>query len=109
MGRFVRDLFTGELKEVPYETENGRMIIGHIEPEIRTGGVWSRPHVSSTLAIHPSQVKKFNEAAKAANTGAYYREDGKMVSESRGILNRELARRGHGNADAGYGDRPPGG
>lgn len=110
--RIRRNIFTGELEEVPYELENGRAVIARESgpsDETRTGSAWSRPHRSTSLAIHPSQVEAFNEAAKAAGTGAYYDKNGTMVSESRGILNRELARRGYGNADAGYGDRPPGG
>ena len=68
-----------------------------------------RPWESTALAIHPSQVAQFNREAAAAKTGAYYKPDGTLQATSQGIRNRELARRGHGDANAGYGDRPPGG
>lgn len=115
MGRFRRHWLTGELEEVPYELEHGRAIIARIEPENgvtgHADGAYSsaKPFTSTSLGIHPSQVKAFNEEARKQGTGAYYRPDGTMVCETRRSRNRELARRGYGDADAGYGDRPPGG
>lgn len=112
MGRMRRHWLTGEWEEVPYELVDGRAVISRIEPDYapeRHGYAYNRPFESTSLAIHADQVKSFNEAAHAAGTGAYYKPDGTLVCESRGARNRELARRGQGDADAGYGDRPPGG
>lgn len=116
MARFVRNWFSGELEEKPSECENGRKVIARIEHPMgeqrgraQTAYTAARPWKCKSLAVHADQSVEFNEAAKAAGTGAFYTKTGELVCESREARNRELARRGYGDGDAGFGDRPPGG
>lgn len=105
-----RHFITGEWEEVE---DSGKHEVIVYEGQAETNTCKSicskRPWVSNSLAVHPLQVAAFNKAAQEARTGAYYRPDGALVCTSRGARNRELARRGQGDGDAGYGDRPPGG
>jgi hypothetical protein len=105
-----RHFITGEWEEV--EDSGKREVIvyeGHEETKNCSAICAKKPWRSTSLAVHPLQVEAFNRAAQKARTGAYYTKDGALVAESRGARNRELARRGQGDGDAGYGDRPPGG
>src|SRR5689334_4528514 len=105
---FKRDLFTGELVETQ-ESEHGRQIIysEEIPPSMRQDKIcnpYSKPWVSQSLAVHPSQVAEFNEAAKRNGTGAFYRKDGALVCESRGARAREMRARGKFDQQGGFGD-----
>lgn len=106
-----RHFITGEWEEVE-DTGKHEVIVyeGEAETNSCSATCSKRPWESKySLAVHPAQVRAFNEAAAKARTGAYYKPDGTLVCTSRGARNRELARRGHGDGDAGYGDRSPGG
>jgi hypothetical protein len=109
MPRFVRDLFTGEVVEREFETEDGRAIIGRTtvpEGAVEGGHVspWNRPWESKSLAVHPAQVAQFNELAQKNGTGAFYKPDGTLQCESRGARNREMRARNVKDGDAGFGD-----
>jgi len=65
-------------------------------------------HVSLGAAIHPIQVKAFNEAAVAAGAASGpYRADGRPEFGSKGEERREDRRRGIFNQDGGYSDAMP--
>jgi hypothetical protein len=65
----------------------------------------SRPWVSRGMAIHRSQVEKFNSDARDAGlTGVRYDRNGCLEATSRGQRRAEMKRRGMIDRDAGYGD-----
>jgi hypothetical protein len=103
-----RNWLTGEWEEFESPAD-GREIIAREElppgrDVQRCGNAWSKPWVSEALSVHPKQVAEFNEAAKRNNTGAFYRQDGKLVCESRGARARECRARGVFDKQGGYGD-----
>lgn len=109
--RIMRHWLTGELMEVPSEG-GGRQIIARTSvnenmPTKSYGNPEWRKWRSRSLSVHASEVETMNEQAKQHQTGAYYLPDGTMVADSREARNREAARRGYGDADAGYKDPPP--
>ena len=117
---FIRDLFTGELKEIP-GGPGGRQII-YRSPEAkrerrRFADPWDRgrDHISRPLSLLPEQatperVAAENEAARYHGTGAYFTPDGLCHLPTRGSRSKEMARP-HGplgfryqDNDAGYSD-----
>jgi hypothetical protein len=70
----------------------------------RTPSVWGREWVSTAMKIHPSQVKQFNEEAKAAGTGCYYDAQGRCHAGSRTARSAEIKRRGYFDRQGGFGD-----
>jgi hypothetical protein len=112
-GRFVRDLFTGELQEVPYG-EGGRQIIARETVKYaprRLGNPWDRgkDHISRPLSLMPEEatperIKAENEAAKAHNTGAWYDSNGLCHLGTRGMRVREMRRKEKIDNDGCYGD-----
>lgn len=111
--RFVRDLFTGELKQVP-AGEGGRQVIfrgsvpKHYDPtpshiaanydrELR--GLSLMPEEAT-----PERIAAENEECRRHGTGARYDAYGRCLTSTRGSQNRELKRRGKINNDAGFGD-----
>lgn len=68
----------------------------------------NKPHVSLGAAIHPMQVREFNEAAVAAGASrGPYRPDGRPEFGSKGEERREYSRRNIFNQDGGYSDAMP--
>lgn len=65
-----------------------------------------KPLLCRSSACHRDQVAEFNAKATA---GVHYRDDGNVEYSSRRARREEFKRRGLFDADAGYGDRPPGG
>ena len=74
---------------------------------VKRGSPWGTPLVSKALAVHPLQVREFNEQAVMHGTGAYYRENGDCELSTRGVRKREMERRCIFDRDAGYGDAQP--
>lgn len=112
MGRLVRDWFSGEVTEVPFEG-HGRQIIARTSvpdaPQKTYHTAWSRPHRSKALRVHPDQAPRFTEAARAAGIigASYCPQTGDLVTESRAARKFEMARRGYHDNDGGYGDAMP--
>jgi len=113
MASFYRDIFTGELKERESSPTGGEFIGSTTIPEGsvqgRANSPWSRPWVSTSLAVPIEQTAAFNEAARRAGTGAYYKPNPKtgyadLVCETRGARKRELRSRGKIDYDGMYGD-----
>lgn len=109
-GRMVRNLFTGQLEELPYE-RGGRQIL-YREPvresHKHVKRAW-RNHVCRPLSIPPEQattrrVARENELARRHGTGAWYDRGGGCHLETRGIRSREMRRLDRQDNDAGYGD-----
>lgn len=106
--RFVRDIFTGELREAPSEGGRRKIIArttvpeGTVDPRRKSASAWGRTWRGTALRVHPDQVPAFNEAARAAQTGAYYAPDGTMRADSDLARVREYARRGFVDMDGGY-------
>lgn len=104
-----RNIFSGELEEAPSEG-GGRQIIakttvpaGTVDSRRRSGSAWGRTWRGHSLRVHPSQVDRFNEAARTAQTGAYYEAGtGVMCADSNLARVREYARRGFVDQDGGY-------
>lgn len=121
-GRFVRDLFTGELKEVPSDGGGRRIIYSEPVPEVfRSAGQhcdpWSgtdkvsRPMSLKPEDATPERIERENAAARHHGTGAYYTQDGICHTPTRGSRNREMARPRANfentrfmDLDAGFGD-----
>jgi hypothetical protein len=111
MSRIIRDIFTGELKEVE-SGRGGRQIIArttvpeHMEAaNRRTGSAWARTFRGQSLAVHPDQAAAFSEAAQEAGTGAWYDEKGHLCADSEGALQREMGRRGFYDKEATFSDQ----
>lgn len=104
-----RNLFTGELEDTSNDQDefiNKTRPIpsGCVDPRSRPRtALWSRWRGRS-LKVHPAQAKEFSEAAKEAGTGAWYDKKGVMRADSESAMQREFARRGHGDGNAGYRD-----
>lgn len=97
MARFRRNLFTGELEELPTETENGVAVLYRedVKREIRTGSTTSREHHSLSGAVNPLQAERMTEEAKRAGIHIHYdRKTGALVSGCRSALRAEAKRRG---------------
>lgn len=77
------------------------------KPPPRKCNAWSKPQISTSLKVHPMQVKHFNALAETNGTGARYLKDGTCELGSRSIRKRECAARGSFDEDAGYGDQAP--
>lgn len=78
---------------------------GTIDPRAKVGSAWARTHRGRSLRVHPDQVSEFNEAAHAAHTGAYYDTQGNLCADSEGAMQREYARRGFYDKNAGARDQ----
>jgi hypothetical protein len=57
------------------------------------------------LSVHPDQAASFSEEAAKAGTGAYYDPQGRLCVDSEGALQREFARRGFYDKNAGARDQ----
>lgn len=119
-GRVRRHFLTGELEEVPFESDNGKIVYVYGDEDAakeqrRVGPAISELHpwTSRALGVVPEDfAKRTRELKQAGIYGeAYYdrRNHGRLVCTSRKARNKVLALRNMGDADAGYGDRPPGG
>jgi hypothetical protein len=65
----------------------------------------AKPLESVSVGVHRSQVAEFNKMYQEDGiSGAYHKEDGTAVFESRQARNRVLKLRGCRDNDAGYGD-----
>lgn len=100
-GRLIRDLFTGEVKEVPFETDGQRTVIAAIGPPggaiDKSGNFWRAKGWSGlALGVHPKQAKEFTRQAHAAGITdvSYCPTTGRMQSSSREGRAAEAARRG---------------
>jgi hypothetical protein len=122
--RWVRDLFTGELKQVP-AGRGGRQIIfrGSTPPNYDPNPVgcdpWRgkdkvcRPLSLKPEEVTPERIEQENAEAAKHGTGAWYDAEGECHIGSRGSRRREMARPklrsgirlSHQDNDAGYGDR----
>lgn len=108
---FKRDLFTGELVEVPSDGGGRRIIArtsipeGAIDPSRRKGSAWGRVWRGQSLGVHPDQAAEFSQAAKDAGTGAWYDEKGRVCADSEAALQREFGRRGYYDRNAGSRDQ----
>jgi hypothetical protein len=106
-----RNIFTGQTEEVPSEGGGRRIIArtsvpeGAVDPCKRASGAWSRTMRGQALAVHPDQAGQFSEEAAKAGTGAYYDTQGKLCADSEGALQREFARRGFYDKNAGFRDQ----
>lgn len=122
MKRIKRDIYTGELTEEEYTpSDTGRTVLVRgrlpygaetVVKRVQRDAIRDdKPWVSNAIAVPTYQVEEMNKAIREdGNVSAYYRpSDGKLVCESRKGRNMELARRGYGDQNAGYGDRSPGG
>lgn len=116
MSYFRRNIFTGELEEVPSEG-GGRKVIARttVSPHLvqnKTGSAWGRPLVDTSLAVPIEEIDAQNEAAKRHGTGAYYVPGdhgfANVVFDSRQARAREYARRECFDGNGGYGDAQPG-
>lgn len=122
-GRFVRDLFTGELKEVPSDGGGRRVIYREpVDPILaqivsgRANDPWSGPdHISRPLSLKPEdatpeRIERENAEARRHGTGAYFTPDGLCHTPTRGSRSREMRRprdnntAGYMDLDAGFGD-----
>jgi hypothetical protein len=113
--RWVRDLWTGELKQVP-AGEGGRQIIArgsvpaHYDPTPVHRSPWDRgkDHISRPLSIKPEEatperIARENAEAAHHGTGVYFTEDGLCHIPTNGCRNLELRRQNKSDLDAGYG------
>jgi hypothetical protein len=68
------------------------------------GNHWrAKGHRSRALGVHPSQAKKFTEAAQKEGIDVHYdSQTGDMVSNSRKARAQEALRRGFHDNDGGY-------
>jgi hypothetical protein len=91
-GRFVRDWFTGELKEVFDSEGAGRTIIARETPKfppakkrIRESISDVNPHISKSLGVHPKQASRFNEKLRECGItdATYSNKTGFLVSTNR--------------------------
>lgn len=119
--RFRRNIFTGELEEVPSEG-GGRQILyrgsapKHYNP--KPVGTPNYDRVCRPLSLKPEEatpqrIEAENEAARKYGSGAWFDKKGQCHTSTRGSQNREMKRRGDmggtpmANFDAGYGDYMP--
>lgn len=119
--RFVRDWFTGELKELPSEGVGRQIIFRGATPPVtgrrRLADPYDRgrDHISIGMSLKPEdatpeRIAAENEACRRHGTGAYYTPDGLCHTPTRGSRAREMARPHHGgyhyqDNQAGYSDR----
>lgn len=121
-GRFVRDLFTGELKEVPADGGGRHILYRETIPynpasSGRIADPWAGPdHVSRPMSLKPEdatpeRIERENAAARHHGTGAYFTPDGVCHTPTRGSRSREMQRPREGfenirymDLDAGFGD-----
>lgn len=118
--RFRRNLFTGELEQVPSDG-GGRSIIyreplRYGKPLTRHANPWDgKDNVSRPMSIKPEEatperIAFENDQARYHGTGAYYTPDGKCHTPTKGSRSREMARprgddgRRFQDNDAGYSD-----
>lgn len=105
--RIIRDLYSGQLKEVASEG-GGRKIIARetvgYQPGRKTNA-YDRAWKSEALAVPVEQLSAFNEGVAR---GARYVPDGKgyahLECDSRQARASEMKRRGVFDRDAGYSD-----
>lgn len=114
MSRFVRDLFTGELKEVPSEG-GGRQIIArgsapkYYDPTPHTSP-YSRSWIGRAISVPIAQIDDFAEASRKAGTGATWMPDplnpnfAVPVCDSRRARSKELELQGRIDKDSFGGD-----
>lgn len=118
--RLRRHFLTGELEEVPFESDNGKIVYVYGDEDKaveqrRVGPAITefRPWVSRALGAVPEDLARRNSELKQAGLfgKAYYdpRRRGSLVCTDRKTRNAVLKLRGFGDRDAGYGDRAPGG
>jgi hypothetical protein len=116
--RLRRNFLTGEWEEVDFVTESGRATFVHRDGEVIQGtghredtitDAWAEPAVSRSMGVPKHQEAALNAAMKEKGIKGVHFHDGKCHMESRRARNAVLAHFGKGDADAGYGDRPPGG
>lgn len=91
---------------------NGKQILRTkaFEKRVIRRTAFRRPLKSRSLSVHPEEADKFNQDAKDAGiSGVHYDSGGVLWFESERGRNQELARRGYGDGDACYRQRPPGG
>lgn len=106
-----RNIFTGEIEEFE-SSPDGRQIVsrerlpyGEQTVMKRHRNPYNKPWRSRSLGVPYYQAAEFNEAAKAAGTGAFYdMRTGEMVCESKSSRKREVERRGMYDNDGGYSD-----
>ena len=110
MGRMRKNIFTGELEEVPFE---GSHIIWREEVKVygeesdlpQVSKAYNKPLESVSLSCNASEYKERNQELKDNGiTGAYYKPDGTLIQESRAARAQIHKLRGCYDKDAGYGD-----
>jgi len=116
--RFIRDLFTGELREVVSDGGGRRIIFRgsvpkHYDPTPAHVNPWGRgkDHINRPLSIKdeeatPERIERENEDARRHGTGARYDAAGNCHVPTRGSLARECRRTHRQDNDAGYSDYP---
>ena len=68
----------------------------------------SKPWMSNSCGVGPSQVTEFNEIYKKSGiTGAHHLPDGRLECTSRKARKDIMRLRGLFDKDAGYGDQAP--
>lgn len=107
------------MKKQTFKTSKGeRTVFSKVKPNFRAkrSDVFSVPMVnnainqanpleSMSIGVHRNQVAEFNKMYKDRGiAGAYHKEDGTLVMESRKARNEVLKARGCRDNDAGYGD-----
>lgn len=117
--RYVRNIFTGELEE---RTDNPQDEFNELNRKSREKTEWmtrkssrhcnpwwsdsiSRPLSLPPEEATPERIAAENEAAQRHRTGAWFDKEGVCRTPTRRSRNREMARRGRIDLDAGYGDR----
>ena len=113
MPRYVRDLFSGELREeefsgscVLHRTDVADEAFAQLGELPQVSRAYDRPLESHSLAVHKKDVQKHNEFLKERGiTGAYYRpSDGVLVQETRTARAQVHKARNAFDKDAGYSD-----
>jgi len=99
---FIRDLFTGELKEVEHGAGGRQILYRSPQPTNRVkryANPWDqgKDHVCRPLSLlpelaTPERIEAENAAARHHGTGAYYTPDGMCHLPTRGARSREMAR-----------------
>ncbi len=98
--RLVKNETTGEFEWVPIE--QGQNIHRDTRKDYSTA--YSTPRESVAAGCNSTQVADFNEFYRERGiTGAYHREDGTLLVDSNGAMNKVLQARGLYDRDAGYG------